>query len=48
MTAWVVNDLLARGECGLTRFEESVPIHLQLLEPLAALASADPQSYPFT
>lgn len=34
MTAQVVNEILTRGKCDLVPYEESMRLHLQMLEPL--------------
>ena len=51
LTAWLVNDLVARGDCALVPFATSVGTHLQLLDPLLAFVrERAPQTatYPFT
>ena len=52
LTASVVENLLAIGDCGLTGYEESCHLHLQLLQPLAKfIAGTSVKSdldYPFT
>ena len=51
LTAWLVNDLVARGDCALVPFATSVGTHLQLLDPLLAFVrerSPQTATYPFT
>ena len=51
LTTWLVDDLLARGECALVPFHTAAGTHLQLLDPLLAFVRARaPQTpaYPFT
>jgi len=50
MTTRLVEAILATGDCGLTPFAESVPVHLALLEPLAKFLGARSAQvdYPFT
>jgi predicted dehydrogenase len=51
LTTWLVNDLLARGDCALVPFATSVGTHLQLLDPLLAFVrerAPRTATYPFT
>ncbi len=52
MTALVVGDLLTRGACDLVPYEESMQLHLQMLEPLREFLEArgggKQEHYPFT
>jgi predicted dehydrogenase len=51
LTTWLVDDLLARGDCALAPFATSVGTHLQLLDPLLAFVrerAPETATYPFT
>lgn len=52
MTAQVVADILGTGACSLVPYEDSMQLHLQLLEPLRVLLNAqrgaEQDRYPFT
>jgi predicted dehydrogenase len=51
ITTDVIESLLSTGDCGLTPYETSVRIHLQLLDPLLELVrsqSPETTGYPFT
>lgn len=51
MTAWLVNSLLEKGDCGLSPYETSAHIHLQMLDPLLEhVRKTNPEInyYPFT
>jgi predicted dehydrogenase len=51
ITTEVVESLLSTGDCGLTPYETSVRIHLQLLDPMLELVrsqSPETTGYPFT
>jgi len=51
LTTWLVDDLVARGDCALVPFATAVGTHLQLLDPLLAFVrERAPQTaaYPFT
>lgn len=52
MTAQVVNEILIKGTCDLVPYEESMQLHLQMLEPLGAFlaerSGTDRDRYPFT
>ncbi len=52
MTAQVVTDILTTGSCGLVPYEDSMQLHLQMLEPLGDLLAAHGAArrgrYPFT
>ena len=51
-TAWVVEDIIKKGDCGLTTFRESAKIHLTFLEPLRQFLNKNSKKkydyYPFT
>ncbi len=52
MTGYIVGEILKRGTCALTPYEESALIHLNLLEPIRLFLQRtrrhSPVDYPFT
>jgi predicted dehydrogenase len=52
MTAQVVGDILTKGTCGLVPYNESMQLHLQMLEPLREFlegrGARKQEHYPFT
>lgn len=51
-TTWLVEDILETGDCKLVSFQDSVKVHLQLLEPLRKFLNKNSKEqynyYPFT